>query len=279
MHLAKQFDLYFLAVLYIVNKYEMSSLSFLGNTTSYLRIPNADGFDFGTGNFTIEWYQYQTDGNDYPRIFQVGTYTETNVSIGVSIEGGLFYYWNGNTGTFVKNITGSYKNQWVHFAICRSNSKINVFMNGTSMLINPLDDTTNFNGAADLIIGNESTRTAGAAFGGYITYFTWVKGTALYTSNFTVSNNYPTLTNNYVLLLKASSFTGTLGNTVVNNFVSTTPNVPPNFLSSNNNNNQTSLANITPLFTNNSLVFYKPGSLAAGGVGSVRNSSTKARRT
>ena len=31
----------------------MSSLSFLGNTTSYLNIPNADGFDFGTGNFTL----------------------------------------------------------------------------------------------------------------------------------------------------------------------------------------------------------------------------------
>ena len=255
----------------------MSSLSFLGNTTSYLRIPNADGFDFGTGNFTIEWYQYQTDGNSFPRIFQVGTYTETNVSIGVSIEGGLFYYWNGNTGTLIKDITGSYKNQWVHFAICRSSGVTKVFMNGTS--IYSMNDATNFNGNADLIIGNESTRTPGAAFGGYITYFTWVKGTALYTSNFTVSNNYPTLTNNYVLLLKASSFDGTLGSTVVNNSVSTTPNVPPNFLSSNNNNNQSSLKYLTPLFTNNSLVFYKPGSLAAGGVGSVRNSYAKARRT
>jgi hypothetical protein len=67
----------------------MSSLSFLGNATSYLRIPNVDAFDFGTGDFTIEWYQYQTDNNSYPRIFQVGNYPGGN-TIGVSIENGTF---------------------------------------------------------------------------------------------------------------------------------------------------------------------------------------------
>jgi hypothetical protein len=151
-------------------------------------------------------------------------------------------------------------------------------MNGTSIL--SINDTTNFNGVNDLIIGNESTPSLSSSFGGYITYFTWVKGVALYTSNFTVSNNYPTLTNNYVLLLNASSSDGTLGNTVVNNSVSTTQNVPPNFLSSNNGqSNEPSLRMITPLFTNNAQVYYKPGSLAPGGVGSVRNSSIKARKT
>jgi hypothetical protein len=67
----------------------MSSLSFLGNATSYLKIPNTDGFNFGTGDFTIEWYQYQTDTNSFPRIFQVGNYT-TGISIGVSTEGSIF---------------------------------------------------------------------------------------------------------------------------------------------------------------------------------------------
>jgi len=54
-----------------------SSLRFLGNSTSYLSIPNTDAFDFGTGDFTIEWYQYQTDSNSFPRIFQVGNYPTT----------------------------------------------------------------------------------------------------------------------------------------------------------------------------------------------------------
>jgi hypothetical protein len=168
----------------------MSSLSFLGNATSYLKIPNTDGFDFGTGDFTIEWYQYQTDSNSYPRIFQVGNYPGT--SIGVSIEGGNFYYWANSSGNLVKTLSASsYKNQWVHFAICRSSGVTKVFMNGTSIF--SMNDTNNFNGNNDLLIGNETTPSDNAAFGGYITYFSWVKGVALYTTNFTVSNNYPTL--------------------------------------------------------------------------------------
>jgi hypothetical protein len=254
----------------------MSSLSFLGNTTSYLRIPNADGFDFGTGDFTIEWYQYQTDNNPFSRIFQVGTHP--TATIGVSIEPGTteegvpvgkFYYWAiDNTLRLAILTPSSYKNKWVHFAICRASGVTNVYMDGISILSMP--DTYNYNGTADLIIGNESTPTNDTAFGGYIKYFTWVKGVALYPDNLRVLNNPPTLTDDYVLLLTASGFTGTLGSTVVNYNVSTTQNAP---------SNQPSLRTLTPLFTNNAQVYYKPGSLAPGGVGSVRNSSVKARRT
>jgi len=258
----------------------MSDLFFLGNDTSYLKIPNANGFDFGTGDFTIEWYQYQTDNNPFPRIFRVGTHP--TATIGVSIEPGIteenvpvgkFYYWAFDDTLRRSNLTpSSYKNKWVHFAICRASGVTKVYMNGTSIF--SMVDITNYNGAADLIIGNESTQSDDTAFGGYIKYFTWVKGVALRTANFTVPTGYPTIptdmSNNYVLLLTASSFTGTLGSTVVNYNVSTTltgPSNPPN------------LRMLTPLFTNNAQVYYKPGSLAPGGVGSVRNSSIKARRT
>ena len=257
----------------------MSSLYFLGNQTSYLRIPNTNDFDFGSGDFTIEWYQYQTDTNSFPRIFQVGSYgVGAGISIGVSIEGGNFYYWTNGTFSLIATLLLiNYKNKWVHFAICRSNATTTIFMNGTS--ISSISDENVFNGANDLIISNESNPSNNAAFGGYITYFSWVKGVALYTSNFTVSNNYPTLTNDYVLLLKATSFEGTLGNTVINNNVSTIENVPVGFLSdTTNNNNQSSNTVTTPRFTNNSLVFYKRSSLASCGVGSVRNSSFKSRR-
>ena len=225
----------------------MSSLSFLGNATSYLRIPNTNDFDFGTGDFTIEWYQYQTDTNSFPRIFQVGKYV-TGISIGVSIEGGRFYYWANNVSNLATTLlSSSYKNKWVHFAISRFNGVTKIFMNGTSIF--SMNDTNNFNGVNDLIISNESTLSNAAAFGGYITYFTWVKGVALYTTNFTVSNNYPSLTNDYVLLLTSSSFDGTLGNTVVNNNVSNVQNVPPNFLNNNNNvSEEPTVKKMKPLF-------------------------------
>ena len=251
----------------------MSSLSFLGNATSYLRIPNSSDFNFRTGDFTIEWYQYQTDANSFPRIFQIGNYP--NTSIGVSIEGGNFLYWKGNT-TY-DTVTSVSRNQWIHFAICRASGNTQIFKNGTSVYSQ--SDTTDFNNATNtLIIGNESTQTNSAAFGGYLTYFSWVKGAARYTSDFTVSNDYPPVTNTQVLLLKASDFGGTLGSSVVNQNVSTTPNVPPGFLSN------TPVANpvakmFKSMFSNNAVVYYKPNSLASCGVGTVRNSSIKSRKT
>jgi hypothetical protein len=109
-------------------------------------------------------------------------------------------------------------------------------MNGVS--IGSIPDSVNYDGSRDLVIGNEAnpiniSEANGTAFGGYITYFTWVKGVALYTANFTVSNTYPTLTDKYILYLKAGNFAGSLGNTVINNDdnVSTIQMVPPNFVS------------------------------------------------
>jgi hypothetical protein len=39
------------------------SLLFSGNNTSYIEIVNHIDFQLGTGEFTIEWFQYRTDNN------------------------------------------------------------------------------------------------------------------------------------------------------------------------------------------------------------------------
>jgi len=269
----------------------MSSLSFQGNKNSYLEIPQPNDFNFGTGDFTIEWYQYQTDSNDFPRIFQVGSYSNEHISIGVSIEKGYieegtievgsFYFWaNGNTNYVNYMETAEYKNKWIHFAICRKDTTIYIFKDG--VYFGGGEDETDFNDTEySLTIGGESDHLEdNSAFGGYLTYFSWVRGVARYTSNFTVSNDYPPITNEQLLLLKASNSEGTLVSFVQNpdQNVSTTPNVPPGFLQN------TPVANPVPkmfksMFTNNAMVYYKPNSLASCGVGTVRNSSIKARKT
>jgi hypothetical protein len=266
--------------IFLLYKYKMSSLSFVGDSTSYLRIPNVSDLNFGTGDFTIEWHQYQTDSNPFPRVFQIGEYSGSGISIGVSIEGGTFYYWRNGSPTGASYLTPlQYKNTWVHFAISRASGVTQIFMNGTLMLTT--NDTTDFSSSDDLVIGNESTPSNAAAFGGLIYYFSWVKGVALHTSDFAVSYDYPTLTSDYMLLLTATGFEGTLGSTVVNNndLVSNVlgapspppPPPPPPFTPPTNMKKS--------LFSNNAMVFYKPGSLAPGGVGGVGNASVKARRT
>jgi hypothetical protein len=253
----------------------MSSLSFLGNETSYLNIPNTNDINFGQGDFTVEWYQYQTDSHPYPRIFQIGSYN-SGISFGVSIEvnqDSFFYYWTPGNNYYRTPQIQNYKNQWVHFAICRLNGVTNIYMNGVSIYF--MNDTSDFNSSYDLTISNESTPSDDAAFGGYLTYFSYVKGVARYTNNFTVSNTYPPVTSNTVLLLKAGGFEGSLGNTVVNSNVSTVQNVPPGFVST----PTPTVPRVTkPAYSDNSLVFYKPGSSSSCGVGTVRNSSVKSRR-
>ena len=141
----------------------MSSLSFLGNATSYLSIPSSSGTNMGTGNFTIEWHQYQTDNNSYPRIFAIGNYPST--SIGVSIEGSTLYFWSNNSSRNAS--VGTYKNTWVHFAIVRNSNVTTVYKNGT-VFITGFGDAYNYTSASNLVISNETTVSSNAAFGGYM---------------------------------------------------------------------------------------------------------------
>lgn len=249
----------------------MSSLSFSGNSGSYLNVPNNIGLNFGTGDFTIEWYQYQIDTNLYPRIFQIGNYP--SISIGVSIEGGSFIFWTNGSAIFGPYLNSSdYKNKWVHFAICRSSSTTTIYKDGVNVF--SMNDTNNYNGGNNLVIGNESSPSNPAAFGGYIYYFHFVKGTALYTSNFTPVISYPTVIPDTVLLLNSIGFYGFLGNTVENHGVTSVAIIPTPQPSPSNDPPRMYM----PLFTNNAQVYYKKGSLASCGVGSVRNSSMKSRR-
>jgi hypothetical protein len=176
------------------------SMLFAGTSSSNLSIANSADFRFGTGDFTIEWWQYQTDTNSAPRIFAMGTYPSQ--SIGVSLEGGSFYLWVSGANNMGTTPT---KNAWHHVAISRSGTSLKLFVDGTQKG-STLTNSTNFADASNLLrIGNETSATTNAAFGGKITNFHWVKGTAKYTANFTPSTSPLTAVANSKLLLLAST--------------------------------------------------------------------------
>jgi hypothetical protein len=182
------------------------SLFFAGTAAANLSIPNDIDFRNGTGNFTIEWFQYATTvGNSFPRIFSIGSYSTQ--SIAVSQEGSdssrTFYAWISGANSIESG--QNYSNTWIHFAISRSGTSLRVFKNGTQ-IGTTLTNSTNFNNTTDVLrIGNESSTSAGAAFKGYITNFRWTKGAALYTSNFTKPSAPLTAGANTSLLLLATT--------------------------------------------------------------------------
>ena len=171
-----------------------SSYSFNGSG-NYLNVVTDDSWDLGTADFTIEWFQYQTDSNSYPRIFAIGATADFNVSIGCSIESGTFYGWFSSPATSFGSLSG-FKNAWQHFAIVRRSSTLSVYRNGIA-IGSSSSNTTNISNNLPLYIGAErrtnDTSNPGTYFGGYLTNIRIVKGLAVYTGNFTTPTSALTL--------------------------------------------------------------------------------------
>ena len=160
-----------------------NSYSFTSSVNSFIDTAASSNWAVGTGDFTIEWFSYQTTLTGFQRAFTVDDYS--SIDVGASIESGTFYYWANDSFRF--NASGAATaNVWTHWAIVRNSGVTRVYRGGT-LLGSQITDTNNINNTVDeLTIGNENTATTGAAFVGYLTNFRWVKGLAVYTDNFTV---------------------------------------------------------------------------------------------
>jgi hypothetical protein len=208
------------------------SMSFAGNTSSYLTVPNTADLRFGTGDFTIEFYMNITNSQPYPRAFSMGTFP--SATIGVSIEGGNFYVWIGGTNNSYGTIVtyGS----WAHYAISRSGTTLRVFKNGIQQ-VNPLNpngtNDYNFTDSTNVLtIGGETSRQSNTSFTGLITNFHVVKGTALYTAKFCVPQTPRARVSNTVLLLNAETSATVAADSNVPSKTSSITNVGVTFSSS-----------------------------------------------
>jgi hypothetical protein len=160
-----------------------NSYSFSSSVDSYIDFAASSDWAVGTGDFTIEWFSYQTSLSGFQRAFTVDDFA--SIDIGSSIESGTFYYW-ANDAFRYNSSSASTANTWIHWAIVRASGVTRVYRNGTQ-LGSQITDTNNITNTVDpLTIGNENTSSLIAAFVGYITNFRWVKGLAVYTGNFTV---------------------------------------------------------------------------------------------
>lgn len=213
----------------------------LNGTSQYFTVPSGADLTLGTGDFTIEWFQYQTDTSTWPRVFAIGNYPSTD--IGVSIEGGTLYFWAEGQYpiTYYLGSTSNYFHKWVHFAITRSSGTLSLYYDGTRVasVSNSTDIQAGSNGLA---IGSENGNS-GTFFPGYLTNFHWVKGSALYsgtsltrpTTPITSSANTKLLLNfasTAALLTDSSASSKTVTNVSAatwdanNPFSTTAPNAP-----------------------------------------------------
>ena len=170
------------------------------NGSSNIVLNGSNDWAVGTGDFTVEWFQYQENSSySYSRVFAVQPWPNTQIGASVEPDGDNFYAWIGGEG-YGDNIS-DYLDKWSHMAITRSSGNLRLFKDGVSILSTSSSDNITDN-SNDLYIGSTAS---GDYFTGYITNFNFVKGTALYTGNFTPPTSPITASPNTKLLLLASS--------------------------------------------------------------------------
>jgi len=158
----------------------------------YLTVPSNTTLALGSNNFTIEMWVYLTSSNGDFTLFQKPSSYELKVDTSRWV-----FQVNGSSNVFVTNGTLA-NNTWTHVALVRNSTATTLYLNGISYTSGTsVNATANSNA---LVFGSGTS-----AFGGYITDFRIVNGTALYTSNFVPSSSPLTAIQNTVLL---SNMTG-----------------------------------------------------------------------
>ena len=188
---------------------EAVSVDFDGSG-DYLSLASTSDFNFGTGDFTVEFWaltnsysgspyfcDFRTDGSD--------TGTTNRIVWYISSSDGKPIFWvNGSARITASNATT--KGAFSHYALVRSSGTTTMYINGISQ--GTYSDSTNY-GDAPLVIGQRQGSYASQSYDGKISNFRIVKGTAVYTSSFRpLYEPLTNITNTKLLCCNNSSTTG-----------------------------------------------------------------------
>lgn len=178
---------------------------YLDGTGDRLSVGATTDLGFGTGDFTIEyWIKHESklSGSNYPYAFdmrgqdndaKIALYHRTNASNVV----GIFVSLN----TIVSGTNQMYDGMaWVHYAVCKTGGYLKGYFNGKQDF--SVADTTDYGSSGQISIG--STYSNLYHMQGNIADFRVVKGTAVYTGEFTPPTAPLTAITNTSLLVQST---------------------------------------------------------------------------
>ena len=190
------------------------SVSFDGGN-DYLTVADNAEFEFGSGDFTLEAFINYTGnpgtGNSTYVIFSKwdnqGPPTDKGFILRISDDGGgdnlqWFYTTDGSTNRITTGNTVLSPNTWYHIAFVRNGSTGKFYINGTqdSATVSFGSDSIRDTGNNFRIGANLDLSSINQEFNGLISNVRVIKGTALYTSNFTTPTSPLTAITNTKLL-------------------------------------------------------------------------------
>jgi hypothetical protein len=193
---------------------------YFDGTGDYLSVPANAAFNYGTGNFTIEYWLYPTSHPSFVYLISQSSSTDyAPVLVGLSSgRPSLAVSSNGSTwtiNTFVA--TALTLNTWSHVATVRSGNKWSVYVNGVENVLAASTAVTPYTSSDPLGIGSEAAGAINYPYVGYLSNVRIVKGTAVYTSNFVPPVSPLTAIQNNVLLLNGTS-AGVYDMSMMNNY-------------------------------------------------------------
>jgi hypothetical protein len=163
---------------------------YFDGTGDYLTVPDNAALEVGSSNFTFECWFYPTAlatdnilvdfGSQGSQASIIPFYVFSNGNVGYYVSSG------GSTWNIASNANGyggTVKiGQWNHLAFVRNGNTFTPYLNGVAGTTTTSSSSVN-DPAVSKYIGSATTGTAGIT--GYLADFRLVKGTAVYTANFT----------------------------------------------------------------------------------------------
>ena len=181
-------------------------------STEYLSLASSSDFDMSSSIYTWELWFYTTDigsgegSGGYGGLFSKCTASSSvTYGLGFDSSGNLFFkYWNGSGTVTTQATTTIVTGKWYHVAVVKdtasaTSGNTKIFVNGNLEATTAVSGTFYSESSNPLEIGRDSRSTTDY-FQGYISNLRAVKGTALYTSDFTPPSSPLTAVTNTKLL-------------------------------------------------------------------------------
>lgn len=155
-------------------KFGTHSLNATGTSRDITVTDNFSDFDFGTGNFTIDYWYYRLPSTN--QVF-FAIRNSSTVLIGSHYNNNLVYIYVNSTSYINTGVTHPTE-EWVHNAIVRDGDTISFYLNGTRIWSNSGYSALNFSGTNQFYFGSLSTTSD---MYGYVDEFRVLSGEAAWT--------------------------------------------------------------------------------------------------
>ena len=178
-------------------------------TDDYLNVDWSSDFEFSTGDFTIEYYGYwNTSGTS----IAWGQSLSERFDLGSLSAGSVRFFCRSNSSTFINISADIAPSKWSHIAAVREGTAFRLYIDGKLGASGTASDTMPNDSSRGVDIGRRRYSSTDSTYtNGSISNLRVIKGTALYTSNFTPPTEPLTNVTNTKLLCCQSNTSATEG--------------------------------------------------------------------